>query len=72
MAEVQGQSQKVHRVGSKESGAWGHIRGWNTGVIVEIRFVDGRDVVTIWRTGGSNSPYSRKFVAEFSDEKVPA
>lgn len=72
MAEVQGQTQKVHRLGSKQSGAWGHIRGWNIGVAVEIDHVDGHDVVKVYRTGGSKRPHVREFIVEFTDETVPA
>ena len=71
MAEVQGQTQGVHRLGSKQSGAWGHVRGWNIGVVVEIAHVDGSDVVRVYRTGGSSQPHVREFIGEFTDEKVP-
>ena len=36
------------------SGMWCHIRGWNIGVRVVIFHQNGKDIVKIFRTDGSN------------------
>lgn len=53
-ASIQGNRGEVSRQGSKKSGIRGHIRGWNIGVRVICRHIDGEDVCTVYRTGGSN------------------
>ena len=55
IAEIQGQAGEVSRIGSPNSGIACHIRGWDLGI--EVRgSVDaqGRDVFTVFQTGGSN------------------
>lgn len=55
------------RTGSKASGIQGHIRGWDTGVKVQIHTgTDDEDVVTVWRTGGLNSSGHDTLVAQFT------
>ena len=48
--EVKGNRGKTSRCGSKASGIWGHIRGWNLGVFVDCRVVDGKDFLRPKRT----------------------
>lgn len=43
------------RRGSASSGVSAHIRGWGIGVRVNVHDEDGRDVVSVTLTGGSNS-----------------
>lgn len=71
MAEVQGQTLAVHRLGSKQSGAWGHVRGWDVGARVEISYENGQDVVRVYKTCGSRGG-SSELIAEFSGEPVNA
>ena len=44
------------RTGSKNSGIWAHIRGWDVGVKICGRYDEttGKDVFDVYRTGGSN------------------
>ena len=45
-AEIQGNRGKASRMGSKDSGIWGHIRGWSVGARVTWYVNDeGEDVV---------------------------
>jgi len=54
-AEIQGNRGPVSRQGLDNSGIWGHIRGWNTGVEVKGRInSDGNEEYHIWLTEGSN------------------
>jgi len=55
-AEIQGDRGAATRKGNKKSGLFAHVRGWNIGVRVECRHEDGKDVIEIHRTGGSNRP----------------
>ena len=55
-ASIQGNRGEATRMGTPSSGITGHIRGWSTGVRVEVD-VDpetGRDRVKVLRTRGSN------------------
>ena len=53
-AEIQGNRGKASRMGSKASGLWAHIRGWDIGVRVQIENVHGVDVANVWLSEGSN------------------
>lgn len=59
-------------MGSKDSGITGHIRGWGIGARVELRHIDGRDVVRVYRTTGSSGPGHDELIAEFSDQEASA
>ncbi len=56
----------VSRLGGKGLGLTVTADGWNTGVWVELQHVDGRDRVTILRTGGSSGG-PREVVAVWED-----
>lgn len=68
-AEIKGQrGPGASRLGNKKDGMTAHVRGWDVGVAVEIhQNAAGRDVVTVYRTGGSNNP-SKTRVAMFIDD----
>jgi len=58
IAEIEGNRGPASRLGTPESGIYGHIRGWDAGVSVNIRpdyDNPDKDVVTISATGGSNN-----------------
>lgn len=44
------------RLGSEQSGLIAHVRGWNVGVFIRCEVVDGKDIIKIFRTNGSNDP----------------
>jgi len=56
--EMKGQGRHpVTCTGHRGLGITAHIRGWNIGVQVEIaESSDGRDLIRICKTGGSNNP----------------
>ena len=63
--EIQGTRGTATRMGSEESGFWGHIRGWDIGVRVDC-IVDkktGLDELHIIRTGGSNGGTMPQLIA---------
>ena len=62
--EIQGNRGPATRQGSEASGVHGHIRGWNVGGRVEVYDRDGRDVVEVAATGGSNAAFSSVTIAE--------
>ncbi len=68
MAEIEGNKGRVHRLGSKNSGAMGHVRGWNVGARVEVSHEDGRDVVRVYRTSGSSARGESAMIAEFNGD----
>jgi hypothetical protein len=37
-AEIQGNRGQASRMGTKATGIWGHIRGWNIGAKVELYY----------------------------------
>lgn len=55
-AEVQGNRGPASRMGSKDSGMWGHIRGWHVGCKVRCYYDEALkgDVIEVYRTGGSS------------------
>ena len=66
-AEIKGNRGPTSRGGSKQSGIWGHIRGWNLGIKV-YGYVDenGKDCFTVYKTGGSKNP-SGEIIAEIKE-----
>lgn len=57
IGEVQGKAKtKASRLGSEKSGLMAHVRGWNVGVFIRCEVVDGKDIIKIFRTNGSNDP----------------
>ncbi|AYB70601.1 hypothetical protein SEA_SERENDIPITOUS_60 [Mycobacterium phage Serendipitous] len=65
---VQGNRGEASRLGSKNSGLDVSASGWNVGCKVTVRHEDGRDVVRVWRTTGSNGyGHSTKLIASFAD-----
>lgn len=54
------------RRGGASSGVTAHVRGWRIGARVEVVDVNGKDVVRVYKTGGSNDP-SGELVAEFQE-----
>ncbi len=70
-AETQGSRGPVTRTGTKQSGMTAHIRGWDVGVRIECQNIDGKDVITVYRTGGSNSPsYQMEPLAIVADDEA--
>jgi len=55
-AEIQGNRGSATRMGGKESGIWGHIRGWTVGCRVECHHDEktDTDIVQVYATKGSN------------------
>lgn len=64
---VEGSGAEVHRLGSKVSGLMASIRGWRVGVSVIAENIAGKDVIRVYRTGGSNDPGSKELLAEVSE-----
>ncbi len=64
-AEIQGNRGEATRMGSKESGIRGHIRGWHVGGSVNCHFNQWKDcdVAHIYATKGS-SGYGSIFLAD--------
>lgn len=52
---IQGAKGETTRCGSKNSGMTAHIRGWDVGVYVSIGHINGKDLISVFKTGGSNS-----------------
>jgi len=71
-ASMQGSRGEATRVGTKSSGLTAHVRGWDIGARVELSHEDGRDVVRVYRTGGSNNGGRSELVAEFDNAEVTA
>jgi hypothetical protein len=67
-AEIQGNRGRATRMGTKNSGITAHIRGWHIGARVNVSHENGRDVVRIWKTGGSSGFKPAKLIAEFTED----
>lgn len=70
-ADIQGSRGPASRCGTKQSGIMGHIRGWNVGVSVTIEYdkENDRDIVRVYKTGGSNHYGESILIAELTDSK---
>ena len=70
-AEIEGSRGRVSRCGTKTSGHWGHVRGWNVGARVEANHdaKTGIDIIDIYPTGGSSGKSSYGRVAEFHERE---
>ncbi len=53
-ATIQGMRGEASRLGTKSSGMYACIDGWDIGIDVSIGHIDGYDVVCMSLTGGSN------------------
>lgn len=61
-ADIQGNRGIATRMGSKDSGIDGHIRGWDSGAKIKCYVNDkGQDVVDVYATNGSG--YGSKAVS---------
>jgi hypothetical protein len=56
------------RSGTKNSGIRAHIRGWNVGVKVIGRMVNGRAVFDVFRTSGSNGRNGDIFITNVKED----
>jgi hypothetical protein len=65
---VAGTRGDASRLGSKSSGLCVTADGWNVGVTVYLTHEDGRDVVRIHKTSGSNGRGQSELIAEFSQD----
>lgn len=61
---LQGNRGETSRLGSTHSGMVAHVDGWKVGVTVRAMVDDkGRDVLTVYRTGGSDRSVPDKIIA---------
>jgi hypothetical protein len=64
---MRGNRGEATRMGNVKSGLSAHIRGWYVGVQVELSVnKDGQDVVTVYKTSGTNNLQSSELIAEFT------
>lgn len=64
-AEIQGNRGSATRMGGKESGIWGHIRGWGVGARIRC-FYDEKtdtDIVKVYATKGSGGNGQETLIA---------
>lgn len=68
--EIQGNGGSTSRGGSRSSGIWAHIRGWNVGckIVCDVN-KEGLDKIVIYKTGGSNGMLTEELVAVIQEEK---
>jgi hypothetical protein len=52
---LQGSRGSTSRLGTKSSGLYAILSGWDVGVQVTIQHEDGKDVIYVRKTGGSNN-----------------
>lgn len=67
IGEIQGHRGRASRLGSKTSGFYAHIRGWDIGVEVECSHNNGRDIIDIYQTCGSNNHCNRKLIKSLEE-----
>lgn len=68
-ATIKGQRGEASRLGSAKSGIVARVRGWDVGVqVVADVDADGRDVLHVFRDGGSNGRGAVVLVATIRQE----
>ena len=67
-ASIQGNRGQATRMGTKNSGIDGHIRGWHIGARVTVNHDEktGKDIVRVYKTLGS-SGFGSELIAEFTE-----
>lgn len=55
-ARIQGHNGEASRLGTKESGLFAEINGWEIGVRVKLRHTKDGDYAEVYLTRGSNHP----------------
>ena len=67
-ASIQGNRSEATRMGTKNSGIEGHIRGWDIGAKVKCTFdpETKEDYVTVYLTSGSSGYKSDKLIGSFT------
>lgn len=70
-ATIKGNRGEASRMGTKDSGMQGHIRGWNLGarVIMSVD-EDGKDICTVTLTSGSGYSGKVKHLGEFKESDL--
>ena len=70
-AGIEGSRGPATRCGTKGSGHYGHIRGWNIGGIVAMRhdFQTGQDMTKFILTDGSNGD-RKNLIFEATEEQI--
>jgi len=66
-ADIQGNRGEGTRMGTKDSGISGHIRGWTVGAKVECSHDGGVDMVRVYKTSGSHGSRS-ELLAEYCSD----
>ena len=72
-ATIRGNRGEATRIGSKDSGITGHIRGWHVGAKVTVDHENGKDIVRVYKTDGSRGFGKRiqnELIAEFIERKL--
>ena len=66
--DLQGCRGAATRMGTKNSGISAHIRGWDFGVRVSVRWDEAKqkDVVSVRLTGGSNGHHGGRCLGEYT------
>jgi len=67
---MQGARGETTRCGTKTSGMWAHIRGWDVGCSVQLVHENGKDIVHVYKTGGSNYPTPMLLMAFTKDGQI--
>lgn len=70
-ATIKGNRGMTSRMGTKDSGIFGHIRGWSVGarVIMSVD-EDGKDICTVYLTGGSSNSSIKKDIGIFKESDL--
>ena len=69
-ANIQGNRSERTACGTKNSGISGHIRGWDIGAWSAVGHANGKDIVTMKLTSGSNGGKDFNFHVQFDGEKI--
>jgi hypothetical protein len=67
---VQGSRSVASRLGTKSTGITAKAQGWDIGARVTVNHVDGRDIVEVVLTGGSNGAARESYIGSFERSPI--
>ena len=69
-ATIRGSRGEASRMGGKDSGITGHVRGWDVGARVQMVHRNGEDVCHVYLTGGSGGGSSERYLGTYTKEDL--
>ena len=67
-AQINAGRKIVTRLGHKTKGMVVVAQGWDIGVRVDLQHVKGSDIITVWKTGGTNRGTDKEIIVSLKQD----